>query len=189
MSLRAMLRGILSGGCLFFAATLCAAGSSASSDPTVQAEVRLVSADVRRVDDPDVSAFTLRLGIRLTNRSRQPLALPATGKSLSGTTRIEVLGVQSRQPDGGWRRLFQSSLYDVGKTDYAPCALVSAGESVDFVNFTYPLLLPKTRLAELGSEPIVRLDLMFFCRQGDGTVISRAASTRDVRLSLPSGPQ
>jgi len=156
------------------------------SDQPFQAEVERAAATPYHTDDPDVAGFKLRFSVRLTNRSGGALELPKSGTGDGATTRVAVLGLEAKRPDGSWSRVFQSSWYDTGSIKYESCASLPPGGSAEFLDLTSGLLLLDKQLAGLGNEPTVRFNLMMFCRQGDGKVVTKTVTTDGFALRLPA---
>ena len=102
------------------------------SDQPIQAEVEHAAATPYHTDDPDVAGFKLRFSVRLTNRSGGPLDLPKSGIGDGATTRVAVLGLEAKRPDGSWSRVFQSSWYDTGSIKYESCASLPLGGAAEF---------------------------------------------------------
>jgi hypothetical protein len=97
-----------------------------------------------------------------------------------------VLGVQAKQPDGSWTHVVQSSWYDAGSIKYELCTSLPPGGAAEFANLPSGLFLLNTQLAGLGNEPTVRFNLMIFCRQPDGGVLTTTVTTGGFSLRLPT---
>jgi hypothetical protein len=97
-------------------------------------------------------------------------------------------GLQSKQPDGTWTYLVRSSWYDTGTMKYETCTSLSSEGTAEIGNVASGLLLLKKQLAGLGGEPTVRLNLMIFCRQLDGKVLTTSVTTDAFGLRLPTQP-
>ena len=156
------------------------------SDQPIRAEVARAFVRQLQADDPDVAAFNLELDIRLANRSATGVDIPKPKVGDAETTRIVVLGVDSKQENGPWTSLIQSSWYDVGNSKYDMCTRLPEGEAKEFKNVKSGLLLLRTQLRGLGQEPTIRLDLMVICRKQDGKVISERTTTEAFGLRLPA---
>lgn len=169
--------------CLMFAA-LPGLVMGFSSDQPVRAEVHHVLATPYGVDDPDIAAFTLKVDLRLTNRSERVIYLPISSSTEMKT--LSIIGVQSKQPDGTWAYITQSSWYDTGTTKYQPCGLLSSGRTEEIKGVADGLVVLKKQLQNLGSEPTLRLNLMFYCREPDGQVKFKWATTEAFPLRLPA---
>lgn len=166
-------------------AALSGVGRGSSSDQPIRAEIQHVLAIPDRADDPDVAAFKLEIDVRLTNRSGGPVSLPKSESGDAAATRIAVLGVQTKQRDGRWAHLVQSSWYDAGTLKYESCRTLPPGGVAEFANLPSGLMLLKSQLAGLGNEPTVRIDLLIFCRQPDGKVVTTRALSDGFELRLP----
>ena len=166
-------------------AALSGAVPSLSSQQAVRVEVQHALATPYRADDPDVAAFKLKFDVRLTNRSGGPVDIPRSETGHGGTTRVAVLGVQAKRPDGRWTHVVQSSWYDVDTIKYESCTSLPPGGAAEFANLPSGLLLLNTQLAGLGNEPTVRFNLMIFCRQPDGKVLTTTVTTDGFDLRLP----
>jgi hypothetical protein len=156
-----------------------------NTDQRIRAEVGHALATPYPVDDPTVARFKLRFDIRLTNRSGAPAYVPKSQAANASVTRISVVGVQVKQRDGGWAYVVQSSWYDNGTIKYASCTLLPLDGTVEFTGLSGELLLLDAQLAKLGDTPTVRLSLMTFCRQEDGTVRSSSVTTDGFDIRLP----
>lgn len=177
----------VTGGMLILAALSGAVPGFGAEQP-IQAEVERAMATPYHADDADVAGFKLRFDIRLTNRSRGPLTLPKSGTDDGGTTRVAVLGFEAKQPDGSWAHVIQSSWYDTGTIKYESCGLLPPGGVAEFADLPSGLLLLNRQLAGLGNKPTVRFNLMIFCRQPDGKVVTRTVTTEGFSLRLPARP-
>ena len=174
--------------CLLTAAALPGLVSALSSDPPIRAEVQHPLATPDRANDPDVAAFKLKFDVRLTNRSEKVMDLPAFSADEDDTTRMAVLGVQAKQRDGTWAFISQSSWYDDGKIKYQSCRSLLTGETGEITGVVSGLFMLRKQLVSLGGEPIVRLNLMIFCRQPDGKVRTASVTTDEFGLRLPAQP-
>jgi hypothetical protein len=172
---------------LSLAAALAGLIPALGSDQTIRAEVQHALATPYSTEDPEVAAFRLKFDLRLTNRSAKLVDLPTSETRDGETTRIAVLGVQSKQPDGTWTYLVRSSWYDTGTMKYETCTSPSSEGTAEIGNVASGLLLLKKQLAGLGGEPTVRLNLMIFCRQLDGKVLTTSVTTDafGIRLTQP----
>ena len=173
---------------LFIAAALAGELPALGSDQAIRAEVQHALATPYRTDDPEVAAFTLKFDVRLTSRSTTPVVLPILKTNEGETTRVSVLGAQSKQPEGTWTYLLRSSWYDTGTLKYESCISLSSTRTAEIKNVASGFVLLKKQLAGLGSEPTVRLNLWFFCQQPDGTVLIKSATTDAFVLRLPTQP-
>jgi hypothetical protein len=59
---------------------------------------------------------------------------------------------------------------------------------VEIENVASGFMLLKKRLAGLGAEPTVRLNLWIFCRQPNGQVLVTSVTTDGFGLRLPAQP-
>jgi hypothetical protein len=162
--------------------------SGFGSDQPIHADVEHAAATPYHTDDPDVAGFKLRFGLRLTNRSGEPLELPKSGPGDGGTTRIAVLGLEAKRPDGSWAHVFQSSWYDTGTIKYESCGPLPPGGVAEFADLASGFILLNRQLAGLGNEPMVRFNLMIFCHEPDGKVVTKAVTTEGFTLRLPPRP-
>jgi hypothetical protein len=183
-----MARTVFAPGRVLILAALAGVVPGFGSDQSIQAQVERAATTPYRTDDPDVAGFKLTLDIRLTNRSGGPLDLPKAGTVSDGTTRIAVLGLEAKRPDGSWSHVVQSSWYDTGTIKYESCGSLPPGGTVEFSDSPSGLVLLKKQLAGLGSDPTVRFSLMVFCRQPDGKVVTKTVTTDGVDLRLPARP-
>jgi len=175
-------------GRLSLAVALASVFPALSSDRSIRAEVQHALANPYRTDDPEVAAYTLKFDLRLTSRSAKLVSLPGPEARDGETTRIVVMGMQSRQPDGRWTYLFQSSWYGTSTTKYESCTSLSPEKTAEIENVESGLTLMKKQLAGLGTEPNVRLNLWFFCRQPNGKVLTTSVTTDAFVLRLPAQP-
>jgi hypothetical protein len=173
----------------FIAALLCVLRVPVAAQQTVQAEIQNLQATPDTSDDPDVGIYKLRFDVRLTNRSEKPISVPRQMTDDQTTTRIFVLGVQSRRKDGPWTNLVQSSWYGVGTEKYDPCVTIPPSDTAAFGGAASGLVLLKKQLASLGNEPTLRFHLMFFCQQPDGKVLTTVVPTEAFSLPLPVQPR
>jgi hypothetical protein len=167
-------------------AALPGLGSGLSSDQPALAEVQHALATPYRVDDPDVAGFNLKFDLQLTNQSEKVMQLPIFNAGEDDAVRYAVSGVQSKQPDGTWAYIVQSSWYGVGTIKYLPCKPLSPGRTEEIKGMGTGLVMLKKQLAALGGEPTVRLNLLFFCRQPDGQLAAASATTEAFPLRLPA---
>jgi hypothetical protein len=141
------------------------------------------------MDDPDVAAFKLKFGVRLANKSKKVMYLPASTVGEGATIELALLGAQAKQSDGSWKYLLQASWYGTRDTKYQNCTAVSPGETGEIGAVDSELVLMKEQLATLGHEPTVRLDLMVDCRRLDGEIAAIGLRTGEFKLKLPAPPQ
>jgi hypothetical protein len=152
----------------------------------IEVDVRRALATSFPVDDPDVAAISLKLDLRLTNRSQETVYLPKAGAADGPEQRITVVNFEAKPADGAWAVLMHASWYGPAATRYAPCTSLPPGGSADFTDVPDRLVLLKARLAGLGGEPTVRLGLWLFCKQPDGKTSITDATTREFKLRLPA---
>lgn len=155
-----------------------------SADPPILAEIPRALVSPYRTDDQDLSGFKLNLDIRVTNRTERPVDLPKSRREGGRTTRVVVMGVQAKQPDGSWSYIVQSSWYGSATDKFESCAVLKPGGVAEYKNVKSGLLLLKTQVAKLGHEPTMRFDLMTFCRQPDGSVLTKNVRTHEFKLRL-----
>lgn len=158
------------------------------ADQPVHADVKDAVATPDQTGDPDAPGFKVRFGLRLTNRSGEQLELPTSGTGNNGVTRIELVGMDAKRPDGRWAPLLRSSWYDTGTIKYEPCGPLPPGGVAEFTDLASGFLLLKRQLAGLGKEPTVRFNLMMFCRRPDGKVVTKTVTTEGFALHLPARP-
>jgi hypothetical protein len=170
------------------AAGLVGLVSARGSDQDIRTEIRHPVATPYHTEDPDVAAFRLKFAIRLTNPSERPVNLPRSGTDGDEMTRAAVIAVESKQSDGAWKYVVQSTWVDDGKIKYEPCTSLPPGGTVEIENLPSGLLLLKKQLADLGGEPTVRFGLWLLCRQPDGKVVITSATTDEFGLRLPAEP-
>jgi hypothetical protein len=175
-------------GFLILTVIFSGGGGSLSFAQPIRAEILHAQAIPYPTDDPDVAAFNLKFDVRLGNGSGGQVNIPRAETGDGGTTRVAVLGVQAKQRDGSWAQVVQSSWSDTGTIKYEPCTLLPPGRVAEFANLPSGLLLLKRQLAGLGNEPTVRLNLMIFCRQPDGKVVTKTVTTGGFDLRLPALP-
>jgi hypothetical protein len=173
---------------LTFAAALAVVLPATGSDPTIHAEVKRALATPYSVDDPDVAGFKLKFDTRLADLSTKLLDIPGFAKD-DGAVGVDVLGVQSKQPDETWRSVIQSLFVDAGNIKYEPCKSIRPGETIEITGVPSELLLLKTQLADLGQEPTLRFNLTLFCRQPNGKVLGTNVTLDPFRLRLPEADQ
>lgn len=154
------------------------------SGQPIRVEVQRVLVCPYRSDDPDLATFKLKLSVRLTNRSQEPVLVPTSGTGDRDATRVALLGVQARDATRAWAHIVQSSWYDSGTVKYQACASLPPGAVAEFRNVSSGLVLMNAQLARLGSEPTVRFDLMILCRRQDGKVLSTSATTEEFKLPM-----
>jgi len=116
LSLWMFMKMMLVGAALVFAGTF----SNLAVADDIQAELHPVSVVSIDSGDPDVVVFVVKFDLSLTNGSAKPMDLPKPGPE-SDLTRMAVLGVQSKGPDGSWANVIQSSFYDLGTSKYESC--------------------------------------------------------------------
>ncbi len=170
------------------ATALAAVLPTLGSDQIIRAEVQNARATPYSTDDPEVAAYGLKFDLRLTNRSAKLVSLPDSTTQDGETNGITVLSMQSKQPDGTWKYLFQSSLYGTRTTKYEPCTSHSPEKTTEIRNVASRLVLLKKQLTGLADEPIVRLNVMMSCRQSDGKVLSTLVTTDAFSFRLPAQP-
>jgi len=170
-------------------AALAGAVPGFGSDQPIQAQVEHATATPYDTDDPDLAGFKLKLEVRLTNRSEVPLDLPKTGREIGGTTRVAVLNVEVKRPDGGWAYVVQSSWYDTGSIKYESCGSLPPGGVGEFSDLPSGFVILKRQLAGLGSGATVRFGLMILCREPGGKVVTKAVTTDGVELRLTARPE
>jgi hypothetical protein len=173
---------------LSLAAALASVLPALGSDQTIRAEVQHALATPYSTDDLEIAAFKLKFDVRLTNRSAKLVSLPDPKTGDGETMRIAVLGVQSKQPDGRWTYLVQSSWYDTGTLKYESCTSLSSEGIAEIGNVASGLTLMKKQLAGLGGQSTLRLNVMIFCRQPDGKVLATSVATDAFDLRLPAQP-
>ena len=154
----------------------------------VEVEIRLARAAPYPVDDPDVAEFTLKLDLRLANRSQETVYIPKAEAPDGREDRVTLINFEARQADGTWAVLSHASWYGTSTTKYEPCISLPPGGSVDLANLSLGLVLLKTRLVGLTDEPTVRLGLWFLCKQPDGKTPITGATTGEFKLRLPAQP-
>ena len=154
------------------------------SDENVRTEIQHAIATPYRPEDPELDGFKLKFDLKLTNRSTNPISVPGAPVGEGHTTRVAVLGVQWRQPDGSWADLVQSSWVDDGSIRYETCTSVPSEGRADIVDIASGLLLFKKQILLLGQEPVLRFNLIMFCRRSDATVITRSSTTDGFRIRL-----
>lgn len=166
------------------ASGICATGA----DPAVRAEVRRPTlAPSAARGDPDVVAFNFSFDLHLTNESQRSFGLP-TPSAGGGSVRASVLGADVKGPGDTWTPLFQGSWYGNGNEKYEPCAPLRPGAQGDIRGVEDELTLLRKRLASLGREPTIRLQITIFCRQPSGRVLSRSVTTDQFPVRLPDVP-
>jgi hypothetical protein len=158
------------------------------ADAPIHAKVERVVATHHRLDDPEVAGFKVKFGVLLTNQSGEPLDLPKPQARNDRRTRVEVLGLQAKRPDGSWTHLFQSSRYDTGAIQYESCVPLPPGGVSAFADVSSGFVLLKSQVVELGNQPSLRLDLLILCGQPGGRVVSRAVTTEEFELRLAGQP-
>lgn len=159
------------------------------ADETFLAEAQHALATPVHSDDPEVATLKLTFDLRLTNRSTKPVNIPKPETGSSDTTRIVVLGLQSRRPDGPWSNVFQASWYGIGAEKYDPCISIPPSGTIQIDSVESGLVLLRKHLASLGGEPTLRLHLLIFCQQPDGKVLSTTVPTEAFSLRLPAQPR
>jgi hypothetical protein len=155
------------------------------ADETLRAEAQHAQA-TPATSEPNVARFNLTFDLRLTNRSTKPINIPKPETNLADTTRISVLGMQHRQPDGLWFNVFQASWYGIGTEKYDPCISIPPSGAAQIDGVASSIILLKKELGSLGSEPTLRLHLLIFCQQSDGKVLSITVPTEAFSLRLPA---
>jgi hypothetical protein len=157
-----------------------------ASDDNIRAELQPVSVASMKLAGPDVVAFIVKFDLSLINGSAKPIELPEPGSD-SGITRVFVLGIQSKAPDGSWKNVSQSSFYDTGTVKYNSCVSVPPTARLQFTGLEGQLTLLSKQLTDLGNHPILRFNLMAFCKQPNGgSVASKVAMTEPFDIQLPA---
>jgi hypothetical protein len=169
---------------IFMLAVIFVLAPAARSEQIVRAEIRRVLATPNAVDDQDVASFTLRFDVRLVNISQQILSLPLDSISDAETARFAILGVEVKQPNGIWKWVMRSGWIEAGNIKFQPCKPLRPGETAEIANLSSGFITLKENLAGLGSEPSVRLHLIFACRQQDGRVLMPSVTTEPFNLRL-----
>lgn len=182
--LRIVLKGLSLG-----AALVNALPTAAGAGPPIRADIQQALATAEISDDPDVAIYRLNLDVLLTNRSEKPINVPTGANDTSETTRIAVIGVQSRRQDGPWTTVNQSSWYGTGSEKYDSCTSIPPAGTAALRGLPSGLVLLKKQLAALGSEPTMRFSLIIFCRQADGKVLTTFVPTEAFTLRLPAQPR
>jgi len=110
-----------------------------------------------------------------------------------------MLAVQSKEPDGSWKNVLQSSFYDTGSVKYDSCVSLAPSASSQFTGVGSRLLLLKKQLTGLGNQPTLRFNIMTLCKQPDGgsvvslskgfSVLSKDLMTDPFDLQLPEPPK
>jgi hypothetical protein len=171
---------------LFFVAALGGILSTAvGADQYVRAEVQHVVATPQNSEDPEMAMYKTKFDLRLTNRTGEPMNIPRWEKEESENTRIFVLAVQSKQQNGIWKNVNQSSWYGDDTTKFVLCTSLPPSGTTEIGGVASGLSLLRKQLADLGSEPTIRLNLMFFCKQSDGKVVTSTVKTEPFSLRLP----
>ena len=160
----------------------------APGSQTTSAKIEHPVATPYHIDDPDMASFTLKFDIRLRNRSDKAVNFPKSESPGGRTTRVSIIAGQSKQSDGSWKYLFQSTWVDDGRTKYEPCTSLPPGAVVRIANVKGGLLLLKSQVADLGDEPTLRFDLWIFCRQPDEKVVITSVTSDPFILRLPAHP-
>jgi hypothetical protein len=164
-----------------------------ASDDNIRAEIQPVFVASTDLGDPDVVAFIVRFDLRLTNGSAEPIELPKPGSDRN-VTREFVLAIQSQAPDGSWKNVIQSSFYDTGTLKYDSCVSVPPSAGQQFTGLESRLTLLRKQLTDLGTHPIIRFNVMTFCKQQNGTsevslrggnVASKVVMTEPFSIRLP----
>jgi hypothetical protein len=137
-------------------------------------------------DDPDVAAFRLKFGVRLANKSKKAMYLPASADDESGKGGVTLLAAQAKKRDGTWRNLFQGSWYGAPDAKYQDCRVVPPGETGEIETVDSGLVLMREQLPGLGKEPTVRFDFMIVCRRPDGQRATVVLGTDEFSLELPA---
>jgi hypothetical protein len=164
-------------------------GSPATAaEETIRVDVERVLAKPVRSQNPDVAKYGLQFDLRLTNGSQKSVNVPALDTADGETTRIFLLDVQSKLPDGPWTNVIQSSWYGLGTEKYDLCKPLVPAATTEIGGLTSQLLLLKKQLASLGGASTVRFYVMMFCRQSDGKVVTTTLPTEGFSLRLPTPP-
>jgi hypothetical protein len=151
--------------------------SAASDDQMIRAEVQRKAVIPDQSDDPEVAAFAIKFDLRLTNRSTEFIQIPQFNPGAGDKTRVVVLGVETKQANGRWKPIVQSSWYDDGTIKYDSCLALSSGGTADLRNLSSEVLLLKRQLADFGERSVVRLNLMALCRLPDGNIWTQTVTT------------
>lgn len=171
-----------------FALAAALAGAARSSDNNVRAKVGHIVATPYHTEDPEVAGFKLSFDVELANGSDKPIYLPRPVSGTHETTRVAVLSVESKQRNGVWKYVVQSTWVDAGSIKYGTCRPLPSGGVVEIRDVPSGLLVLKKQLAELGDEPTVRFGLWIFCRQPGGKVLTTSVTTDALVLPLPGHP-
>jgi hypothetical protein len=153
----------------------------------VRAEISSSAITRARTDDPAVASFKLSLRIRLTNGSPRILFAPSLDAD-DKVTQIAILGAELLQTDGQWKRLFSASWYDSGQIRYAPCSPLVPGRKIDLFNVDGGFVLLRKQLVGLSERSTIRVNIMTFCRQPDGKLLTKEVTSEGFEAQLGDRP-
>jgi hypothetical protein len=180
----------MNGACVPKALTLIALfgglSAAAASDAPLDSRAQRAAAVLSESTNEAVTVYEIRFGLRLSNRSEKTVSIPTLPVGMTGATTGFVLSVQSQQADGRWKYLNQASFYGTEATRYADCSPLAPGATAGINDLVHVLPLLRARAQELGTEPILRLGVMVFCRKPDGTVLNLTTTTEPFQLHLPT---
>ena len=168
--------------------TMLVVPRAAAADQHVGAEIQHLSAVPISSGDRDISMYKTTFDLRLINRTAGPMVIPQAETASGDATRIVVIGVQHKRSDGSWTYVTQSSWYGDRDTKYAECTTLTTSEAGVIGGLVSGLTLMKQQAVELGSQPILRFDLLMMCKQPHGEVVSKTVKTEEFVANL-SGRQ
>src|SRR5580698_6781005 len=96
----------------FLATFLVGVIPTLGEDQPISAMVQNVSATSVVANNRGVTHYELKFDLQLINNSAVSLEIPKPGVGSDSKTRTFVSWVQSRNPDGQWKGVISSSLYD-----------------------------------------------------------------------------
>jgi len=165
------------------------------SDPSIEAEVRHPVATLYPSELQDRLVYSVKFDLRLTNRLDKPVSLPLPEKWVDETSGIAMEGIAMKLPFDTWKYiqaglvLIQPSVVGDGKHKFEGCISLQPGETREIRGAGDELDVMRNRVAEVGSEPTLRLDLVMLCLGTDLKLVGSRARTNEFILRLPAEPE
>jgi hypothetical protein len=152
-------------------ASLLSASILNAADQTQRVEIQHQAIKIEDSGDPEVVMYHIMFDLRISNLSKEAVTI--------GQAPVVVADVQNRMANGSWRNLNQNSWYDDGTAKYASCFSLSPGKTVQISNVETGLTIMKKRIADVGSEPVLRFKIQILCRDRAGQIHNTEVLTTD----------
>ena len=172
---------------LFGVVTLIFGGISATRAANLpESRVRNVEIALSEETNESFIFFKIRFDLEVKNQSDKLISVPARSGDSDNVVTGFVLAVQRQMEDGSWKYLSQAPYYGSSETKYADCSSLRPGQTTEINSLIHVLPLAQMRARELGSEPTLRVDVMIFCKESDGTIVNVTTRSAPFSSRLPT---